>query len=269
MKMDKNITYQWDATTYASHSTTQQTIARELISKMNFKGNESLLDIGCGDGKVTMEFAELLPEGRVLGVDNSDEMIAHAKSLFPPSSFPNLDFQQADATQLSFDQRFDIVFSNAALHWIIDHRPVIKGIYELLKPKGGIYIQTGAQGNAWDVLEVAYHMMEEKKWRCYFQEFSFPYGFYSPEDYEPWLEEAGFKDIYIDFIENHRVHKDLSNLKGWIRTTWQPYLYRIPDELREAFIEQLSATYLQKHPKTQKGDILTSQKVLKIKARKL
>ncbi|MCI5128506.1 MAG: class I SAM-dependent methyltransferase, partial [Candidatus Electrothrix sp. AUS3] len=103
---------------YACHSAAQQIWARELISKLNFQGDEIVLDIGCGDGKITAEIAEHLPNGEILGVDNSAAMLALARKEFPWSSHPNLSFQERDARDLSYECEFDIIFSNAALHWV-------------------------------------------------------------------------------------------------------------------------------------------------------
>ncbi len=264
--MRKRKKYQWDAESYASHSNTQQTMARKLIAKLDLKGDESLLDIGCGDGKVTVEIADLLPAGRVIGLDSSEEMIEHAKSRYPLSDYPNVSFQQGDASRLYFDQVFNVVFSNAALHWIIDHRPILHGIFSALTPGGRVFAQTGARGNASDVIDVAQGIIRGESWRSYFEDFSFPYGFYSIQEYKPWLKEAGFQNLNIEIAEDRRVHLDTSSFKGWIRTTWQPYLLRIPEELRETFIEHLVTAYLQEYSITQDGSIRTIQKVLTIEA---
>ena len=83
----------WNAADYAANSVVQQTWARELIAKLNLRGDEHILDVGCGDGKVTAEIARSLPDGSVVGTDASAEMIAFAKKTFPPKKFPNLRFQ--------------------------------------------------------------------------------------------------------------------------------------------------------------------------------
>ena len=101
--------------------------AEEAISKIRIKGNERVLDIGCGDGKITAYIASLVPEGSVVGIDNSAEMISFAQSKFPQLSWPNLSFQYGDATDLQYEGEFDLVVSFASLHWILDHKPVLEG----------------------------------------------------------------------------------------------------------------------------------------------
>jgi trans-aconitate 2-methyltransferase len=106
----------WNAADYAANSVVQQTWARELIAKLDLRGGEHILDVGCGDGKVTAEIARAVPRGSVTGVDASSQMIAFAKKTFPAKKFPNLKFQVMDARKIKFARQFDVIFSNAALH---------------------------------------------------------------------------------------------------------------------------------------------------------
>src|ERR1035437_7083169 len=103
----KNI--KWNAADYAANSVVQQAWARELIAKLNLRGDERVLDVGCGDGKVTAEIARALPCGSVMGVDASAEMIAFARKAFPSSEISNLKFQITDARQISFGKKFDCI----------------------------------------------------------------------------------------------------------------------------------------------------------------
>ena len=254
--------YEWNASDYARHSVPQQEWARELIDKLRLKGNEHLLDIGCGDGKVTAEIAKHLNKGRVVGIDNSQNMIALATQEFPVSQYPNLFFRQADASELSFHQEFDIVFSNAALHWVVDHRPVLRGIYKALKPDGKAIVQMGGKGNAANVVEILDEILRESPWNEYFKDFSFPYGFYSPKEYEPWLKETGFKIQSLELKPKTMVHEDIEKFKGWIRTTWLPYLYRIPENLKNRFIDLITRRYIEKHPPGSNGEIKTAMQRL-------
>src|SRR5208283_3749020 len=120
-----NSPYNWNAQDYAKNSANQFQWAQELIPKLKLQGNEKLLDIGCGDGKITAELARCLPDGRVVGVDSSEKMINLAKSSFPSKDYPNLSFQVTDARKLTFQSEFDRAFSNAALHWIVDQKAVL------------------------------------------------------------------------------------------------------------------------------------------------
>ena len=115
----KGQTAKWNAADYAANSVVQQTWARELIAKLNLRGNEHILDVGCGDGKVTAEIARALPHGSATGVDASAEMIAFAKKTFPAKKFPNVEFHVMDARKIKFKRQFDIVFSNASIRSVL------------------------------------------------------------------------------------------------------------------------------------------------------
>ena len=92
----------WNAADYAANSAVQQTWARELIAQLHLRGDEHILDVGCGDGKVTAEIARAVPRGSVTGVDASPEMIRFARKTFSPGKHPNLEFQVMDARKISF-----------------------------------------------------------------------------------------------------------------------------------------------------------------------
>ena len=138
----------WNAADYAANSTVQQSWARELIAKLHLRGDEHLLDVGCGDGKVTAEIARAVPRGSVTGIDASAEMIAFAKKTFPQKGLPNLEFHVMDAREIELNKQFDLVFSNAALHWVDDHQRFLQGASAVLKPGGRLVVSCGGKGNA-------------------------------------------------------------------------------------------------------------------------
>lgn len=240
--------YNWDAKAYAKHSSAQQIWARELISKLQLKGSESILDIGCGDGKITAEISAQLPGGDVVGVDSSPDMITLARKHFPQSRHPNLSFELVDANHLLFKEQFDIVFSNAALHWIKNHKPVISGIQNSLKPTGRVFLQMGGKGNAEEIISVLDTLIDKKEWCSYFVDFGFPYGFYRPDEYVQWLQDAKLTPIRVELIPKDMSYENKDGLAGWIRTTWLPYTDQIPANLREEFISQVVDKYVENFP---------------------
>jgi len=132
--------YHWDPSDYEKNSSAQERAAESVLSGLKLRGDESILDIGCGDGKVTAKIAALVPQGRVTGIDSSPEMIDFARKRYPSTQFPNLSFDRADAQKLDYNSEFDLVVSFACLHWIKDHIAVLRGIKQSLKPAGKMVI---------------------------------------------------------------------------------------------------------------------------------
>uniref|UniRef100_UPI0040561884 class I SAM-dependent methyltransferase n=1 Tax=Candidatus Electrothrix sp. TaxID=2170559 RepID=UPI0040561884 len=265
-KRSEKGSYNWDAEDYARHSSVQQGWARELLNTLNLQGNEAVLDIGCGDGKVTAELAELVPDGEVLGLDNSAAMLALARKEFPWSSYPNLSFQERDARELACEQEFDLIFSNAALHWVQDHLPVLTGISRALRLGGRVLLQMAGTGNAASFLAVVDEVIQTKEWQQYFVDFAFPYGFYGPELYNVWLKEAGMYPVRVELIPKDMSYPDRAGLEGWVRTTWLPYTEQVPVERREDFIAALVDRYLADHPVDSQGQVHVSMVRLEVEA---
>ncbi|KHD04924.1 SAM-dependent methyltransferase [Candidatus Thiomargarita nelsonii] len=260
-------TYNWNAQDYEKHSQAQQKWARELINKLSLQGTEDILDLGCGDGKVTAEIAQSVCDGSVIGVDNSASMVKLAAERYP--AVPNLTFQVMDASHLRFDECFDVVFSNAALHWIKNHQPVVEGLYRSLKPRGKILLQMGGKGNAGVILSVLSEIQAYQKWQPYFENFEFPYGFFGVEEYESMLLNSGFKINRVELIQKKMEHAGNTGLEGWIRTTWLPYTERVPEEKREKFIEAISEKYIERVPMDTEGRVHVAMIRIEVEAEKI
>ena len=258
--------YNWNAEDYARHSSAQQGWARELISKMNLQGYEAVLDIGCGDGKITAEIADHLPDGEVLGVDSSEDMLDLAREEFSWAENPNLSFQQRDARELAYKGEFDIIFSNATLHWLQDHRPALVGISRALKLEGRILLQMAGKGNAASIFAVLDELIVAKGWQQYFACFTFPYGFHEPQTYKKWLKEVGLHPVRVELLAKDMSYPDRAGLEGWLRTTWLPYTERVPVERRKAFITELVDRYLEKNPVDSKGHVHVDMMRLEVEA---
>jgi len=258
--------YNWNAKDYKNHSQAQQYWAKELIKKLDLKGNEVILDLGCGDGKVTAEIAGNVPSGFVIGVDNSPSMINLAKKQFPNKNHSNLSFDLMDAKHLLYANKFDIVFSNAALHWEKNHQPIIAGIYKALKPGGKILLQMGGKGNASLILSSLNSLLQKEKWKEYFVDFEFPYGFFDVDEYKQLLIQNRFQIDRMNLIRKEMVHEGKSGLTGWIRTTWLPYTNRIPEKYRNEFIDDLVTDYLTQMPLDENGNAHVKMVRLEIEA---
>ena len=182
----------WNAAEYAANSVVQQTWARELIARLNLRGDEHILDLGCGDGKITAELARAVPRGAVTGADASAEMIAFARQKFPPAKVSNLKFEIADAREIRFLEKFDLVFSNAALHWVDDHEKILRGAASVLQPGGRLMVSCGGKGNAHEVFRALRPEMRLKRWCQYFRKMPLPYFFLRASQLRKMAAEARF-----------------------------------------------------------------------------
>lgn len=258
----------WDPEVYAKSSTAQQKWAQELLSRISIRGNEKILDIGCGDGKITAEIALLVPDGSVLGIDNSAEMIGFAQSKFPHASWPNLTFQYGDASDLHFVDEFDLVLSFACLHWVRDHGPVLEGIKRSLKRGGRTLMQFGGKGNAAEIIEVVDEIISEEKWSCFFEGFKFPYGFFGPEEYLTWLDRAGLSAFRVELVQKDMAQSGREGLASWFKTTWLPYIEKVPRDFREDLIYEVVDRYALVHPPDGDGIVHVGIVRLEVEAKK-
>ena len=256
----------WNPEDYHRHSSQQQKWAQDILARLSLREHERVLDIGCGDGKVTAEIARLAPRGFVLGLDAATEMIEFARRNFPPEDFPNLRFEIGDAKSLRFENEFDCVVSFACLHWVIDHRPVLAGIRRALVPGGKILLQFGGKGNAARVVEAVSNVTTRPKWAPYFSGFQFPWGFYGPDEYRPWLEEAGFTATRVVLVPKDMVHPGREGLEGWFRTTWMPYVQRLPEALQQDFLIESVDEYLRENPADRDGLVHLAMTRLEVEA---
>ena len=239
--------YKWNAQDYAKNSQNQFQWAQELIPKLQLKGNESLLDIGCGDGKITAELAKYLPKGKAVGIDSSKNMIDLAEKNFPAKDHPNLSFQVMDARKLTFQNEFDRAFSNAALHWVLDQTSVLKGVQRSLKSGGKLLFQMAGKGNAKDILNIIEQLMPSEPWNQYFQGMTFPYGFFDAEEYRAFLESAGLIADRIELFPKYMKHQGAEGLAGWVRTTWLPFTDKLPEAFKAKFVSEIVDRYLKGH----------------------
>ena len=260
--------HKWNPEAYERSSSEQKKWAEEAISKIRINGNERVLDIGCGDGKITAYIASLLPKGSVVGIDNSAEMISFAQSKFPQSNWPNLSFQYGDATDLRYEDEFDLVVSFACLHWILDQISVLKGIKRSLKFKGKLLVQFGGRGNVGEVLEAVNKKISEDKWARYFKDFTFPYGFFGVEEYKSWLDEVGLRAVRVELIPKDMVQSGIEGLACWIESTWLPYIVRIPNGLQHNFIHEVAEDYVSTHPLDNYGQVHVRMVRLEVEAEK-
>ena len=205
----------------------------DFLGKYSYvlKGNEHILDIGCGNGMVMAEIAKLVPDGYVLGIDVSEKMLLFAREHF---SVPNVSFKQMGATKLNFDSEFDLVVSFSCLHWVKDQSTVLMGIKKALKPGGRVAILLYPKHDLlWKAIE---KLIASEKWKHYFTNFIDTYYHYDVDNYTRLAQGVGLKIQSIN--ESESFYKDKQEFKN-ITKGWLPHLVLIPVDQQNDFIDEL------------------------------
>ena len=183
---------EWKASEYARISELQHTMAEEVLALLDLKGNERVLDIGCGNGKNTGEIAARVPEGSVVGADFSANMVAFASSQYA-ASHPNLKFQVADARHLPFGPEFDLVVSFNALHWVPEQELALRSIHAALKPEGRAQLRMVFRGERKSLEDVLQETCHSARWHSYFTSSRDPYLHLTPKEYAALAEQSGLE----------------------------------------------------------------------------
>ena len=228
-------TVRWNAQDYAGHSQGQYRWGLSVVERLALRGTEWVLDVGCGDGKLTAEIARQVPNGRALGVDFAPDMVQFARTTHMPE-LDNVDFLLADAQSLNLDPAFDVAFSNSTMHWIPNHPAVLKGLFNALKPGGRIFLSMSGRGTAAVVLSAIADLAERAPWQRWLGDLHVPWYCFGPEEYAVWLPATGFTSRRVELVPRTMRQAGVAALEGWLRTAWMPYTERVPLDDREAFI---------------------------------
>lgn len=259
--------YEWNPAEYTRHSEPQARAAVELLARADLKPDDIVLDLGCGDGRHSASLAARVPQGRVLGVDLSEEMIRYASAQFAQRDYPNLRFAIGDASALTFDREFSVVFSNLALHWVRDHTPVLQGVARALRPDGRFYMQMSARGTYAALLAACEKVIQASPWRTCFANFKLDFAPHDADEYRALLEQSGFVVNEVGMIERDVVYPDRRSFVAFWRNVAHPYIARLAPEQREAFLDQIVGRYIERNEKNPNGEIFAKAKRLLVIAR--
>jgi trans-aconitate 2-methyltransferase len=223
----------WDAGTYHRVSTPQLEWAREVIERLPLEGDETVLDAGCGSGRVTQLLLERLPRGRVIGVDASPSMVEKAREALGPEVHVFV----CELTELELDEPVDAVFSNAVFHWIADHETLFTRLHAALKPGGRLVAQCGGAGNIERFHAVLFEVAEEEPFAQYIGGWHGPWNFADPASTALRLESAGFTDTSC-WLHPAPVVPD--EPEAFIETVCLGHhLERLPEELRPLLVDRM------------------------------
>ena len=229
-------TYEFDGEKYKIASTPQKEWGESLISKISLQGNERILDLGCGDGYLTEQLSLLVPNGKVLGIDASVGMIKTAKKICRD----NLKFVHMDINNLHFSNEFDIIFSNAALHWVKDHKQLLQNSHTALKAGGKLFWSFGSDGNCANFLTVIQEKITEDKYIDFFKDFEMPWFMPSKSHYTELITDIGYSHFTITEVNRDRFFPSFAEIIKWIdQPCLVPFMECIPDTHKSTFRKEV------------------------------
>ena len=205
--------FEFDGDKYREASSQQKAWGEGLISELDLRGDERILDLGCGDGRLTAELAECVPDGSVLGIDASEGMIETARK---DHAAGNLQFEVRDIDDIDFESEFDVVFSNATLHWVQDHRRLLSGVCRSLKGRGVVRFQFAGDGNCSNLIEVVRAAMGRGEYADYFVGFEWPWYMPTVEEYRSLVDEAAFAEGRVWGQQGDKKFANAEEMVGWI-----------------------------------------------------
>lgn len=226
-----------EAVQYHKNSGLQWDLAVSFIQEIKWNQNDKILDVGCGDGKITALIAEICTEAAVVGVDISSSMIEFASANYNTDVYNNLVFFQSNAVALPFIHQFDKVTSFSALHWVLDQEEALKKIYLALVPKGSVHILTYAKAPM-NIVTLSENLITSERWAPYFPSYKSSRIYYTAQEYKEILQKVGFSNIKITSKLNKFIYPNREALASFIMPLLS-FTNHLPLEMKEKFIDEV------------------------------
>jgi trans-aconitate 2-methyltransferase len=226
---------EWDGASYDRISTTMEKLGLAVLERLELRGDETVLDAGCGSGRITQALIERLPQGRVIAIDESPSMIEAARERLGPE----VDLRVGDLLELELDEPVDAILSTATFHWIKDHERLFARLHAALAPGGRVVAQCGGEGNI-DVLRgKANAVLAHAPYAKHFADWQAPWNYAGPEITHERLLAAGFQTAECWLAPAPRQPEDPRAFLSTI--VLGPHVQQLPEELREPFMDDVLA----------------------------
>ncbi len=225
----------WDGQTYDRISGPMQALGRAVLDRLPLTGDETVLDAGCGSGRVTEMLIERLPRGRAIAVDMSESMVAAARERLGPDA----DVRRADLLELELDEPVDAILSTATFHWIADHEALFGRLHAALLPGGRLSAQCGGEGNITQLRGRAAVVVEREPYAEHFRDWRAPWNYANAADTEVRLRAAGFTAAKCWLAP---APTEPEHAREFLATiVLGPHVQHLPESLREPFMDEVMA----------------------------
>jgi trans-aconitate 2-methyltransferase len=223
----------WSGAEYDRLSTPMEAMGREVLERLPLEGDETVIDAGCGSGRVTEALIARLPRGRVIGVDASASMIDSARERLGDRA----ELHVVDLVTFDLGLRADAILSTATFHWIADHGALFARLRAHLRDRGHLVAQCGGRGNIASVHAAAREAMADEPYAPHFADWRGPWNFATPQDTEKRLDGAGFAQSRAWLQERPVTPDDPHAYLTEINLG--AHLGRLPDELHRPFVDDV------------------------------
>lgn len=234
---------EWNATAYHKVSGPQTSWGQRVLSRLKVRGDELAIDAGCGSGRLTGALIERLPQGRVVAVDRSWNMLLTARTNLRPVYGSRVKFVHVSLPDLPFSNAADLVFSTATFHWIKDHPALFAGVFRALRSGGRLHAQCGGGPNLARAHQLAEQVMHQSSFAAHFTDWPGPWEFANAEVTAERLRASGFVDIATDLEEAPTTMATETDYREFVSTViYHPHLDRLPSAgLKQDFLDRVTA----------------------------
>jgi trans-aconitate 2-methyltransferase len=228
---EKSAVREWNSAVYHRLSAPQVSWGKKLLARLKLRGDETVLDAGCGTGRLTAELLEALPDGRVVGLDLSQNMLNSAREHLSTDFGIRVNLLVCDLLRLPLRRVFNVVVSTAAFHWVIDHDQLFRTLHDVLVPGGWLEAQCGGGPNIARLRERANALAATPRFAAYFEGFREPWLFEDAESAARTLKQAGFVDIETSVEPAPTILNDAQHFAEYVRNiVLRRHLGNIPNE---------------------------------------
>lgn len=250
-------------TEYKRHSQLQYDFAHSMLKSTGIKETDKILDIGCGDGKITADIARMVPSGQVIGTDISSQMIHYATREHTPATSGNLGFMIMDAETNVFRSQFNLVVSFCCLHWVKNQLSALKGIKAALVENGKAVLLVPLRHE--ELYTAIESVVESEEWRHYFTGFNNPHVFFTKEKYSTLLDQAGLAPSLLEENTMSYSFRTQIEMEMFLKA-WLPHILRIPSSRQDDFMRDIGNKFLSIVPAASSGAITMPLRMLKVQA---
>jgi|SRR5580704_7327442 trans-aconitate 2-methyltransferase len=226
---------EWDGNSYDRISGTMEALGLAVLERLELVGDETVLDAGCGSGRITQALIDRLPQGRVIAVDESPSMVDAAKERLGPAA----DVRVMDLLELQLEEPVDAILSTATFHWISDHERLFSRLHGALRPGGRLVAQCGGEGNITGLRAKAGAVLAREPYAQHFVGWEPPWNYAAPDITRERLGAAGFAAAECWLEPAPRQPEAPREFLSTI--VLGPHVQQLPEELHESFMDEVLA----------------------------